>query len=459
MLVKVAGSGVLLFADQLVVALGGWLYWLIISKLATPSEIGQATALSSLVLLIAAITELGIEYPLLKNSQKYRKILGTALVIEIITVLGSMPVAIVAISYLYNGILQALAGLALLLLIFSSVGFVARFSLLGISKAKEVLMIDLFGILAKFISGYILLSMGFGVVGIIISFVALSVITTSLMLLVSRKSLKFEFGSLQFAKEILSGGLVNLPSKLSRVILLSLSVVLLGYLGVQDYEVGLFYMALMISVVVGGLASSMALMVIPASSAASSDLSAGSLRIGLSLTAPLVALLLTSPTFVLSILGTEYSSADNILVVLSVGIIPATIVANAVSRFNNRSNSYKLIVIGVLQLAVFLGVVFVTIPLYGVIGAAYATLAAFIASAIPCAIWSEHSSLRHILICIAAVAVGVTLGRIIDLISNMPPIALAVSVASCFLVVIVLKITSTQEIIALVRSVVTDRTR
>src|SRR2546422_11577139 len=65
---KFAGSGILLFTDQLIVAAGGWVYWLMISKFATTSEIGHATALYSLVLIINTVIQLGLEYPLLKRS-------------------------------------------------------------------------------------------------------------------------------------------------------------------------------------------------------------------------------------------------------------------------------------------------------------------------------------------------------------------------------------------------------
>ena len=54
--------GVIFFIDQILVAAGNWLYWLIISKITTSSEIGQATMISSLVLLITTLTQLGLEY-------------------------------------------------------------------------------------------------------------------------------------------------------------------------------------------------------------------------------------------------------------------------------------------------------------------------------------------------------------------------------------------------------------
>src|ERR671923_707210 len=92
---KFIGQGILLFIDQILVSVTNWLYWLIISGLASTSEIGQATSVYSLVLLIATISQIGLEYPLLKKSSLPRsQILGTVLAIELILALGSIAAVI-----------------------------------------------------------------------------------------------------------------------------------------------------------------------------------------------------------------------------------------------------------------------------------------------------------------------------------------------------------------------------
>jgi hypothetical protein len=80
-------------------------------------------------------------------------------------------------------------------------------------------------------------------------------------------------------------GVVNTPFTLSKVFVIYLSVVLLALLGVSASDTGVFYICLMISIIGGSLASSIALMVIPASTRANTDLSADGIRIGLGLTA------------------------------------------------------------------------------------------------------------------------------------------------------------------------------
>src|SRR5215207_1389119 len=96
---KFVGQGILLFIDQILISVTNWLFWLVISRLASTSEIGQATSIYSLVLLIATVSQIGLEYPLLKKSSLPRsQILGTALVIELIITSGS----IAAIIFLVN---------------------------------------------------------------------------------------------------------------------------------------------------------------------------------------------------------------------------------------------------------------------------------------------------------------------------------------------------------------------
>src|SRR5918994_651486 len=96
---KFVGQGIILFIDQILVSVTNWLYWIVISRIASTSEIGQATSVYSLVLLIATVSQIGLEYPLLKKSSLPRsQIMGTALAIELIITSAS----IAAIIFLAN---------------------------------------------------------------------------------------------------------------------------------------------------------------------------------------------------------------------------------------------------------------------------------------------------------------------------------------------------------------------
>ena len=221
------------------------------------------------------------------------------------------------------------------------------------------------------------------------------------------------------------------------MLILSLSVVLLASFGISSSEIGIFYVALMVSIVAaGGLASSMAYMVIPASAASKTDLSSSSARIGVSLTAPLVAALITSPKFILSIIGPQYVSAQTILLILSIAILPTAITMNAISKFNNLNDSRKLIAIGSTEILTFLISFFILIEPYGTLGAAFSTLIAFVSSSILSIIWSERTLIKYFAVSGIAILSGVSCGYVVGSILGINPfLVMLVSIGSAMMII------------------------
>jgi O-antigen/teichoic acid export membrane protein len=458
---RFTGSSILLFFDQLLVAIGNWIYWLVISKISSTIEIGQATTIFSLALLVTTITQLGLEYPLLKRSSTHQhQILGTALVIEIAITMASIPLVIYVINNVYQEQLQQYTWIAVGMIIFSSIGFVARFALLGVSDVKRVLIIDIVGAGVKFVAGYALVSTGLGVFGVVMSILLNILFVTCAALFVVSKRFRFSLGNLGYVKEIIRDALANMPSKLSRILIFSLSIVLLASFGISNSDIGIFYLALMISVVTGGLTSSMAFMIIPPSSRSNTDLSSSSLRIGLSFTAPLIAALIVAPKAILSLIGPQYMPAEVILLVLSASILPSAITINTVSKFNNLNKPRKLISIGSLEIASFLVAFFFLVPHYGTLGAAFSTLIAFINSSILSLVWSERIAMRYVGISIIGILAGMLAGWIAGSVvgGNSHPFAqVLVAIGATLIVVIALKNTSIDEIGDMIKSIVNVR--
>jgi O-antigen/teichoic acid export membrane protein len=457
---KFIGQGILLFIDQILVSVTNWLYWIIVSRLASTSEIGQATSVYSLVLLISTVSQIGLEYPLLKRSSLYRsQILGTALAIELIITSGSIAAIIfLANTDMYHTSLGQYVLVAIALLVLSPISFVGRFALLGISNAKSVLVFDVSATIAKFLTAYILLSTGFGAFGILFSFMIASLVAAITMLLIAAGRLSLRpVRDKRRIIEVIKEGVSNAPSKLSRTMIITLSVILLASYGISDSDIGTFYLALMISVVGAGLATSMSFTVIPASSESKADLSSGSLRIGLSLTVPLIAALLVAPKDILAVLGMEYAAAHNILLVLSMGILPTAIVMNAISKFNNSGEQRKIIAIGLIQIAGFLTSFVLLVPHYGSLGAAYSILIAYAASSAFSVYWFERLQRRYIAASLVAVIIGWAAGYIISMILDYSLIVIISSVVTTLVVVFVLKITSTSEIRQVIRNVIKPR--
>jgi O-antigen/teichoic acid export membrane protein len=452
---KFVTPGFLLSIDLLLVSFVNWIYWLLISKLTTASEVGQATSVYSFAVLTSAIALLGFEYSLVKKSSSERsQILGTTIILESLITAASIPVLLYFLGNLYQGSLYALSWIAVGIVIFSSLRYILRYALLGISDARSVLIVNSMGAALQLLSGYFFVSIGFGAGGILFSFLLNVLFITGLSFLIARKSFQLCLGDLKYVKGIIKDALTNTPTPLAKTVIYSLSVVLLASFGVSQTEIGIFYIALMLSLVAGGLAANIAFMVIPASIASKTDMSSDSIRIGLSLTAPLIVILMVAPNSILSLIGPEYVVAGNVLVVLAAAIFPYTIVVNAISKFNNLGKPRQIIVIGSIHVIVFLATFILLVPSYGTLGAAFSILISSISSAVASIIWLGRRPVqRYIFTSLVSIVSGLAAGYAVRLVlgSVHPFIGVLFSVAVVAIVIFGLKNTSPKELLLMAR--------
>ena len=162
----------------------------------------------------------------------------------------------------------------------------------------------------------------------------------------------------------------------------------------------------MISIVAGSLASSVAYMLIPTTIKSKADLYVIGIRFGMTLTAPLVTVLLSAPKAVLEFIGPQYASSDIGLMVLSVGILPSAAVMLAISKFNNANLPKRIILIGIIQLVSFLTAFYVLVPTYGSLGAAFSITIGLVVSSIPAILWLEKYIVKFVINSMLAVLAG-----------------------------------------------------
>jgi O-antigen/teichoic acid export membrane protein len=455
---KFMHSSIFLFLDLIVVAVNSWLFWLVITKLISSAEVGQSTSVYSLVVLSSTVVGLGLEYPLLKKaSNKQSKIVGSSLLVEIIVTILAVPFMFFALNSVNHQNIAAIDLTALILLLSITVGFVTRYALLGISASKTILIIDTVSAAVKFIAGYLLVLMGFGALGVLLAFMIQAVVTACISLILTKKLFGFEVGNLETIKKTIKDAVVNMPSIFSRTLIVTLSVVLLAAFGVSSSEVGVFYIALMISLVAGGLISSTAYMVIPASSASQTDFSTGSIRIGISLTAPVISLLLAAPQFIMSLIGNAYISGYINLIILAVGILPFAIATNTISRFNYLGESRKLLFLGSLQIVGFITAFFFLVPQLSATGAAISIVFSYSISSIPALLWSERPLLRYVINAGVAILSGWLCSFILRTILTesllTEIIAVMTSILVTFYVILALKNLSIIEVKSILKTV------
>jgi len=441
---KIVSPGILLFIDQILVAAGGWVFWLVISRITTPAEIGISTAFYSLAMLVTLVSQLGLEYPLLKKSSIDKsKILGTVMTIELVLTGLSIPILLYVAGVMYGEqstfeYVWLTAGI----LVLSSLGFVSRFALLGIADAKSVFAFDMAATAVKFALGYLLVSQGLGATGILASFLAYSAVIMVGTLAIGKRRLSFGLGSMTYARGIIKDGLANMPSKLSKMFIMNLSVVLLAFIGaISSSDVGIFYIELMISLAAGSMAASMAFMIIPASGSSKTKSGAadGGIRIALGVTAFIVVALLAAPQFVLSLVGPNYAAETTSFFILCLSIIPAAILNIAVAKLNTSSKLKQILLVGMVQIAMFLSAFFTLTPAYGLNGAAASILIGYSASAILTLRWShERSFVRAIVLSSTAVLIGWMAGYLLQSLAGIQSPVMLISAASATTIVALL---------------------
>jgi len=452
---KYVGSSLTLFLDQLLVAFSNGIFWLLISKITTISDIGNATSIYSLIMLTGTLTQLGLEYPLLKNTLNNKShIFSTSLIIEIMLTACSIPFIIFAIGNLYSENLEQFIWLSVVMLFFYSTSFITRFVLLGMFSTKHVLMIDLVGAVVRFVVGYLLVFMGLSTFGIILAFLIQFIVMTAMAIAIAlvKKDVGFKIGNRHQFKEILKPGLINAPAKFSRTLIIFLSVVLLASFGIDADEIGIFYMVLMITVIVGGLVPSMAYMLIPTSSESNRNFSSGSIRLALTLTAPVIAALISGPEYILSLLGSGYISGSDVLILLSICILPSSVVMLSISIFNTQGRFKELLIIGSLQVFIFIVLFNFLVPAYGILGCAISMLAAFIISSMFALSRFDRINIRYLLNSGVAILVGCVPAYVLGHFMHLNPLILIIiSMLLSSFALIKLKNTSVEEINRLIK--------
>lgn len=404
---KIVQLGLLLFIDTLLISVSGWLYWLVISRITTVGAIGQATSIYTLVMLLAVIAQLGLEYPLLKSTlSKSSDIFGASIIVENIIAILFLPFLIFIGFRTLPWVNTETAIVSMVFFLLNPIWFVSKFVLLGASNVRTVLYIDCASITLRFLSGYIFLLMGLNALGILLSFLAQQSLMTTGMLYLAFRTVGINVPSFNTISKITKDALINSPAKLARMFIIYLSVLMLAPFGFSDSSIGVFYIALMIVVGIGGITASIAFMIIPISTIKNADLSLQPVRIGFGFTAPFVAILIVAPATILSVLGKEYASGSDLLFVLALSIFPSSIVLSTISRLNNLKNSRAILIIGALEVAVFLTLFVLLVPQYGLLGASISIFISYLACAVPSVMCWGGGLLRSITPSIVASILG-----------------------------------------------------
>jgi O-antigen/teichoic acid export membrane protein len=440
-------ASLVLFISSITLAAGGFVFWLVASQLMPVEEIGYATAAVSSISVMSTLSALGLEFTLLKRASEERgKIVGTLFTFEILVNLALLP----AVFFIANplGSENGLAILALAAAIFvaNGVAFIPKSAMLGMMDAKVVIMYDTGAFAARLATLAAFAALGFGSIAILLSLLVHSAILSAVFGVTTFRKLGYSIGSMSYLKTVLQEGASNFPTRLSRLIVTNLGVLLFAYVSLDPALVGAFYFAVMFSVVGSEFATTLSTMAIPASVTRGKEIVMYSTKLSLILSTPIIALLLSAPGFLLGLLGRNYSEGGTSLFMLSLSIIPTALVLNGLAKFNAEGKFRNAAVMGIIEIVVFLALFFPLESLYSIDGVALAILVSYIASGAFAAWTFGKGVIVLVLISALATALGYLSAYASEFVLDHVAVKIALALAMPLVVSIGLRAISVGEI-------------
>ena len=421
---KVIRGGLWLYARSLANNLTGYAYWFIVSRIAGAEALGISSATVSLATLVSSALSLGVPGAL-------QRFLGLTIGKgdkERLSEYFWSAAAFFLLTRLCAGAALLLAGLAQVrsigldpemlkyagLLVMLGWTMVLDSLLISYLKTKLSALSYIAGSLAKLAVGITLVWLGWGWTGVVLGYVASSVVTgAGLMVYSSGLVLRRPIVTWLGVAEVLRAGLsIWLPGIIT---LVGQQVGVLAVFGARGgFETGTYYASFAIAGVVWAFPMLMLSLLVPVLSGMEDGRKRATwrtLRLATAISAPLSAFLLAYPDLPLSLLGRDYLTASTTLRVLALSAIPTTIVAGVSSLVFSYGLYGVTLEIGIAQSIPRLMLYLTLTPAYGGLGAALA--------------FTTGSFVGLLAVLSACRSIGFTLDARVLSLASLPPLCLA----------------------------------
>lgn len=381
---SVIRSGIWIYLISFSNSLFGFLFWFIISSISGPSTVGYVSAIVSLSSLISSGLSFGVPVSMVKWIGQYRdegdRVRGyfwTSLSFMLLAyTLVSLPLLYLGLKgiNLMNYEAEGLVIISAFLISSISSAFASLFT--GLIDTFPYLLASIAGNLAKLVVATYLVAEGFGWIGASLGYLMVNLVVDVAGITYAFRRISPPLISSSCLADLLRGGLpIWLPSIVAAIGQQLAVISLFGYTGA--YESGLFYVAMTLSSFVTGMGSSLMSMMLPYLSGLEEgreDASSRGLRISLSLTLPIVGTTLIFPDKILSLLGSEYSSAWAELILMTVSNTLLLISGSITNLLYSRDMFTELLRIGLAMNVPRVVLYAVLVPRLGSIGAALSYL-------------------------------------------------------------------------------------
>ena len=337
---KLVRSGFWLYLSSLTNTLSGFIYWLLISRLAGPKILGLTTATIGLAALVTGVVSFGITIALQRfvgecrgrnDYQCESEYFWGALLMSILVYAGTglvlffIGVAGKGFSSYSPHMLEA-AGIIVLLGLWGIVNSYVIATL----ETKLVFLAALTGNTVKILAGVLLVYLGFGWIGVTAGYASSwAVMLAFLTPRTISRNLPVVLPRLERVKSLLKAGLSNWTPGVLTILGQWLAVIaVFGYSGAV--QTGYYYVANTIAGFVLGISTMIMGVMVPVLSGMSDGrkrLAWSALRISLAVIGPISGYLVFYPESILGLLGHTYTRASLVLSVLALGYIPVLLTA------------------------------------------------------------------------------------------------------------------------------------
>ena len=395
-LAGVVRSGLRLYLRSIVNNLSGFIYWLAISAIAGAEVVGLTSATVALAGMVTSFLSLGGEVGLQRflgacrgrrDREGVAKYFWTTLLFRIATFtpigLTMIILSLTGSSFGdLSGNIPFFAGIIIIL------GSLSVFDGLLTShlETKPIFIGSAVGNAVRLPLGIGLVIAGFGWVGAIVGYVALTPIAFIVKLMPSLKLAKFRLHfDFQALRDALKAGVASwLPSTIAVLGQQLGMITLFGVKGAS--ETGLYYVSFAIMGVATGIGGSVLGLMMPVLSGMDDGRKRAcwrAIKISLVLVTPLAFILVTYPEVPLGLLGKEYVNAASMLMLLALTIPAALIGAGATSLMYAYGMYMTILVLGLVG---NLSRVATYIPLSNLMGG----------SGVASSYASQHARLEHL---------------------------------------------------------------
>ncbi len=346
-------SGANLYLASVTNNLTGYIYWLVISRIAGPGVLGVTSAVVGLSMLIIGALSLGVNVALqklipeclsLSDRECARRHYSTALGLYLVLYLGAAALlagaGLAGFSLVRYGPRQLAASSILVALGVAQAPYAALIALLD---TKPILLAAAAGNAAKLALGIGLVALGYGWPGALAGYAVLSAAQLAVTLAQASRALGLR--PTLDAQGVATLVRVGLPNWAPAII--ALLGQWLGVLAVYGYrtagETGLYYAAQAIASFTLGASTVLLGALLPVLSGMREGrgrLAWSVLRVALALIAPAIAFLAAYPREILGLLGPQYTEAAPMLDTLLLGGVPL-IIATVIGNYLYAESMYR----------------------------------------------------------------------------------------------------------------------